>query len=397
LGWPPSQGGNVANEISAFLQRVTGATGEFNKAKVGTLSALDAVYLDIKPAVAVLGQTIRIYFPDIGPFTDQAANDWTPQDTNPGFIDVPFGQRPGYSIMVRDFEQFQTSTNIIDQFIDPLYKRAEEYGNLQIFNLLNTTNFSLTATPPQQASYPTIVTTPGEIQVGDVKLAWNQLVNNKVPLTGPENATILYHPDVHANTLTDTNWYQENLVGALIAESTRRDVAAPGTGANVAFNFKRRFDQQAPTSQTANLTGTVTVANGSVAVVGSGTSFTTQAPVGSWLTFGTDTVAYYVKTIVDDTHLTLGMLYGGSLTSANTFTRRTYTSIAMHKFAIGLAVRPLEIVNNGQVQSRLIEMRGLPMRLQLSYQHLKGGWFLSLDYAMVAKVIRPDFGVLMAS
>lgn len=387
----------MANEISAFLQRVTGATGEFNKAKVGTLSALDAVYLDIKPAVAVLGQTIRIYFPDIGPFTDQAANDWSPSDTNPGFIDVPFGQRPGYSIMVRDFEQFQTSTNIIDQFIAPLYMRAEEYGNLQIFNLLNTTNFPLTAVSPLQPSYPTIQTTPGEVQVGDVKLAWNLLVSNKVPLTGPENATILYHPDVHANTVTDPNWYQENLVGALIAESTRRDVASPGTPANVAFNFKRRFDQQAPTGQTANLTGTAAVVNGSATVTGTTTTFTTQAPVGSWLTFGADTTAYYVKAVASDTSLTLGQLYGGALTNGNTYTRRTYTSIAMHRFAIGLAVRPLEIVNNGQVQSRLIEMRGLPMRLQLSYQHLKGGWFLSLDYAMVAKVIRPDFGVLMAS
>jgi hypothetical protein len=33
----------------------------------------------------------------------------------------------------------------------------------------------------------------------------------------------------------------------------------------------------------------------------------------------------------------------------------------------------------------------------LSYQHLKSGWLMTLDYGMVAKVIRSDFGVLLSS
>jgi hypothetical protein len=387
----------MANTITGFLERLTAATGDYNKAKVGTLGALNAVYLDIRPEVARMGQTLRMYLPDLAPFTDQAANDWVPEDVNPAFIDVPFGQRPGKGILIRDFEQFQTSTDIIDQFIDPNYKRAMEYANGAIFGLLTPANFPITASPPFYASYPAIQTAVGEIQVGDARLAWNLLVNNKVPITGPADANILYHPDVHANTLVDTNWYQENLVGALIAQSTRQQVAGPGTNANVAFNFGREYDQQAPVGQTANLTGTVTVANGSPSVTGSSTTFTTQAPLGSWLTFGTDTIAYPVKSVQSDTALTLGQAYAGSLTSGNTYTRRTYVGIAMHRYAIVLAVRPLEIVNNGQVASRLINMRGLPMRLQLSYQHLKSGWLMTLDYGMVAKVIRPDFGILLNS
>lgn len=387
----------MANDINAFLQRVTGAAGEFNKAKVGELEALNAVYLDVRPEVAVLGQTIRVYFPDIGAYTDQAANDWSPQDVNPGFIDVPFGQRPGYAIMVRDFEQFQTSTNIIDQFIDPNYKRAMEYANGQIFGLLNSINFPTTATPPQQASYPAITTAPAEVQVTDARLAWNLLKRNKVPISGPADASILYHPDVHANTLTDTNWYQENLVGAVIAESVRERTAELGTAGNLAFNFARRHDVQAPTAQSAALAGTAAVTAGSTAVTGTTTTFTTQAPVGTWLTFGTDTIAYPVKAVASDTTLTLGQAYAGTTQATATFTRLTYTGIAMHRFAIALAVRPLELVNNGQVSSRLIMMRGLPMRLQLSYQHRNSGWMLTLDYGMVAKVIRPDFGVLLNS
>jgi hypothetical protein len=231
-------------------------------------------------------------------------------------------------------------------------------------------------------------------------------VRNKIPLRNTGNASLLYHVDVHANTLTDPAWSQENLVSAVIAESARRDAAEPGTPSNQAFRFTRRYDQQAPTGTSSTLTGTVTVANGSTAVTGSSTLFTTQvaatpiAPaIGNtvWLTFGNDTQSYPVANVSSATALTLAQPYQGSLTSGNTYTRTTYTGVAMHKFAIALAVRPLEIVNNGQVASRLVMIRGLPMRLQLSYQHLKSGWLMTLDYGMVCKVIRPDFGVLLNS
>jgi hypothetical protein len=380
----------MSNNITGFLERLTAAAGEYNQAKVGTLGALDAVYLDVRPEVARMGQTIRVYLPDVGAFTDQVANDWNPEDLNPSYVDIPFGQRPGKSILVRDFEQFQTSTDIIEQFIDPNYKRAQEYANGAVFGLVNSTNFN---------SYAQIATSQAQLDISSARLAWNLLVRNKVPIQDAENATILYHPDLHANTLTDTNWYQESLVSAVIAAGTRRDAAYPegmGSEANTAFKFRRRFDQQAPTSTTA-LSGTVTTTNASSAITGSGTSFTTAAKVGSWLTFGSDTQSYQVAAVTDDTHLTLGQNYAGSGAAGVAAVRTTYTSIAMHRFAIALAVRPLEIVNDGHIRSRLIMLRGLPMRLMLSYQHLKAGWLMTLDYGMVAKVIRPDFGVVLSS
>jgi len=395
----------VANTITAFLERLTGAAGEFNRAKVGELGALDAVYLDVRPEVARLGQTIRVYFPDLGAFSDQVANDWNPEDVNPAYVDVPFGQRPGKAILIRDFEQFQTSTDIIDQFLDPNYKRAMEYANGQIFGLLNSTNFPTTATAPQQASYPAITTTPAEVDVGSARLAWNLLVRNKVPIRDESNASLLYHPDVHANTLTDPAWAQENLVSAVIAASTRQDAATPGSASNRAFKFTRRYDQQAPTS-TKSLTGTVTVSNGATTLTGSSTKFTTElaatvtAPTISnvaWIQLSGETAIYPVISVASDTAATLGQAYQGSQSSGVAASRITYTGIAMHRFAIALAVRPLEIVNDGHIRSRLIMMRGLPMRLMLSYQHLKAGWLLTLDYGMVAKVIRPDFGVLLSS
>jgi hypothetical protein len=375
----------MANVITAFFERLTAAEGAYNDAKVSELAALGAVWLDLRPEAARQGQTIRLYFPDLGPFIDQGNNDWVTQELNPTYIDVPFGQRPGTGIVIRDMEQVLTSTNIVEQFIDPAHKRAMEYANGQIWAQVTAANFN---------TYPAIACAPGTFGIGDARLAWNILKRNKVPISGPDNASILYHTDVHANTLTDSNWYQESLVGAMIARDTRQNVAQGD--ANLAFRFRRAHDQQATTAQTSIAT-THAVTNGSAAVTGTTSAYTTTAPVGSWITFGSDLVSYQVKTVTDDTHIILSQPYAGTTSASTTATRTTYVGVAMHKYAIALAVRPLELPNSDGVSSRLMNLGGLPVRAQVSYQHLKGGHVLTWDYVMVCRVIRPDFGVVFTS
>ena len=379
----------MANVINAFLERLTAAQGPYNDAKVGKLAFLGNVFLDVKPDVARQGQTIRIYFPDSGAWSDQAANDWNPTDLNPGFVDVPFAMRPGYAIKVHDFEQFQTSTDIIDQFLDPMFKRGMEFANGQISGLVTTGNFS---------TYPALQSsTLAEVDIDTAANAWDVLVDNKVPIQDPDSAALIVHNNVHRNMLTDTSWYQESLVGAVIAQGTRtraadQDVTSGAVGES--FNFRRYWDQQVVTGAAA-LTGTVTTTNGSQAVTGSSTTFTTQATKGSWLTFGTDGTFYRVASVASDTALTLTQQYAGTGASGVTVNRKTYTCVAMHKYAIALAVRPLEIVNDGHIHSRLVMLRGLPFRVTLSWIHTKSSWMLTMDYGMVAKVIRPDFGIVI--
>ena len=375
----------MSNNITPFLERLTAASGEFNQPTVSTLGYLDSVYRDLKPEVARRGQVIRIPFPDLGAFSDQSNTDWSFSDVNPGYVDVTFGQRPGLGIIARDWESMQTQTDILEQFLTPLYMRAQEFANLQIANLITTANFATYA--------PVTAKALGTISVDDAASAWDILVANKVPIATPENASLLYHPHVHRNMLTDTQWTQESLIGINVAQAAR-EAAAAGAG-NVAFNFTRRYDQQAPTGVTANLTGTVSVTNGSTAITGSSTTFTSQATVGSWITIGADTVSYRVSSVTSDTALVLTQPYQGTTASGKTYVRVTYTAIAMHKYAICLALRPLELVNNGSVTSRLIMLKGIPIRIMYSYSHLKACWILTADYAMVAAVMRPAFGVVI--
>lgn len=377
----------MANTITGFLERLVAASGEYNKAKVGRLGLINAVYQDVRPEVARQGQTIRVYFPDVSPYTDQANSDWNPEDLNPGFVDMSWGQRPGKAILVRDFEQFQTATDILEQFIDPNYKRACEYANGAIAGLLTAGNFNV---------YPALASSkPAQIPKGLAGGAWRVLTNNKVPLSDGDGS-LVYHPDVQANMANDPQWAQESIVGATIAANAFANTGERGPG-DVIYSFKRQPDQQMPTGVTANLTGTVAATNGSAVLTGTGTAFTTQAPAGSVVKLGADALTYMVDSVTSDTSLTLTQVYGGTTGSGKTYARQTYTSVALHKYAIALAVRPLELVNNGSVQSRLVMIQGLPFRLMLSYQHLKAGWLMTLDYAMVAAVIRPDFGILIQS
>ncbi len=376
----------IPNTITGFLETLVAASGDYNAAKVGKLSFIDAVYKDVRPEVARAGKTIEVYFPDIGAFTDQQANDWSPTDINPTVVSIVFNQRPGQSILIRDFEQWQTAVDIIDKFLDPLYKRGQEYINGQLAAQMTVANFSTYS--------PILGATKGEVLVADVANAWGVLAGGKVPMDMADLA-LLTHSDVHSNMMVDKDWYQENLVGAIIAERARTQADL-----GVAFDFKKLWDQQAPKKTSATLTPTGTISFTTSAVTGVSTHFTTELEVGDIITTvaNSETLLYAVTAIADDTHMTIKVTTGSSYTSTSTkaYVLSTgYTCVAMHKYAIALALRPMELVNNGQVQSRLVMLKGIPFRVMLSYNHIKAGWLLSVDVGCAVKVIRPDYGVII--
>jgi hypothetical protein len=377
----------VANDFTAFFERLTAASAEYNQAVVGEVSALNAVYTDMSAEAGRNGQTIRVPFADVGAFTDQGALDWTFEDQVPTSIDLTIAEHPGKAIIVRDFEQTQTSSQLIVQYLDPMRKRAMEYANGRLFAQITTGNFN---------TYPPLSSAIGTLAIGDARQAWNILVRNKVPIRDTSDSAILYHTDVHANTLTDTTWYQENLVGAVIAKDTRQNIAYGD--ANVAFRFRRMHDQQAVTG-TAAVAGTHAVTAGSASVVGTTTAYgPTTTPVGSWLVFSSQpTQSYQVVAIADATHITISPAYNGTTNGAATATRVTYTGVAMHRFAMALVTRTLPLINNSAVSSTIIDLGGLPVRMQMSYQHPKDGAMLTMDYVMGVKVIRPSFGIVINS
>ena len=311
----------MANTFSAFFETLVAGADEYNKAKVGRTALLDAVYKDVKPEAARIGKTIDVYFPDVGPLTAINNGQLTSTSVNPNYIPLVFQNRAGAALQFQDFEQWQTAVDLAQKFFDPLYKRAKEYLNGQIAALITPTNFNSNA--------PIVGATQGEVAVADQLNAWNTLADQKVPLEDSDKLRLMVHNNVYKKMLGDTAWVQESIVSAAIAAEARTKAALGN-----AFNFMPIWDQQMPTASGMIIYGQVNVTNGTTAVTGLNTAFTSQLTAGSsYLVFGNDPTKtqYLVSTVTDNNNIVLGSNYAGATatTTARLITRLSGTSVAI--------------------------------------------------------------------
>lgn len=454
----------MTNNFAAFFETLTSAAGEFNRAKVGRVALLDGVYLNVRSDAGRVGKTIQVPLPDVGPLKNVGNGQITADPANPNYVQLVFQNRVGKGLLFEDFEQWQTATELAEQFMDPLYKRAMEYLNGQISALVTPANFNFNAAL-QGASQ-------GEIQVADQLAAWDVLADQKVPLEDPDMLSLFCHNNVYRKMLGDTAWVQENIVSAAIAQKAREQADLGN-----AFNFRPKWDQQMPASTGRIIYGQITVTQGSSDVTGVASAFTTDLAVGSWITFGCDSTKtpYQVSAIASDTALTLSAnasigqpngatvttsvrvinIIGGTVAVTNgsptvtgttttfttslsvgnwlvfscdptntpyqvqaigsntsltltgnyvgptgtgaTVTSKSYTCLAAHKYAIALALRPIYTPKEAQgvVAVSYLNLKGIPLRVMISYQHIYQGLFVTVDFGFAAAVIRPDFGVII--
>lgn len=148
------------------------------------------------------------------------------------------------------------------------------------------------------------------------------------------------------------------------------------------------------------LAGTVTVTTGSATVTGSGTSFTTVLSVGQWLVFSADPTAtpYQIQSISSATSLTLATTASAAANgSGQTATVKSYTNLALHEYAIALALRPIATPDEARnvVDVSYIDLQGIPLRVMVSYVHIYQALFVTVDFGYALGVIRPDFGVVI--
>jgi hypothetical protein len=451
----------VANSFTAFFETLVAGAGEYNAAKMNQVALLDAVYKDVKPEAARIGKTVDVYFPDVGPFSAVNNGQLTASNVAPNYVPLVFQNRVGKALQFQDFEQWQTATELAQKFFDPLYKRAQEYLNGQIASLLTPTNFNYNP--------PLIGLTQSEVTVTDAANAWSVMADNKVPMNDSSQLKLLVHNNVYRKQLTDTAWVQENVVGRGIAEMAReKGKLSP------AFQFEQIWDQQMPTTFGRVITGSVALTNGSTAVTGtatgftsdlttanflifgndptntvysissitndgalvlgstysgatvtatsakvvtqirgtvttaastsvtgSSTHFTADVSVGQWLTFSGDTTQtpYQIASITNDTTLVLVTAYAGTTGSGMTVLAKQYTSAALHEYAIALALRPIATPKEAAdvVAVTYLDVKGIPMRVMVSYVHIYQALFVTVDFGFAIGVIRPDFGVLIQS
>ncbi len=306
----------MPNNFAAFSELLVAGAGEYNAAVMGQVSLLSRVYKDVKTEAARIGKTVDVYFPDTGPMQNIGNGMLTGTPVSPNYVPLVFQNRIGKALQFQDFEQWQTAVDIAQKFMDPLYKRVQEYLNGQIAAQINTTNFSSNA--------PITGAAQGELQVADMLNAWSGLADAKVPLQDSDKLHLAVHNQVYRKMIGDNAWTQESLVSAMIAEQARKTgKLAP------AFNFNVVWDQQMPTASGSIINGQVQPTNASATVTGTNTAFTTDLTAGtSYLTFGSDgtKTQYKVTAIASDTSLTIGATFAGATPSYPT-TARAITNL----------------------------------------------------------------------
>jgi len=150
-----------------------------------------------------------------------------------------------------------------------------------------------------------------------------------------------------------------------------------------------------------NVAGTVTTTAGSTTVTGSGTNFT-AASVGQWLSFSNNTTAnpnlYQIATYSSATSVTLATpILAVDAGAGQTATVQSYTNLALHQYAIALALRPIATPDEARnvVDVSYIDLMGIPLRVMVSYVHIYQALFVTVDFGYALGVIRPDFGVVI--
>ena len=170
-----------------------------------------------------------------------------------------------------------------------------------------------------------------------------------------------------------------------------------------------------------NRTATTSAISTGGALTSSGAGSLTQSMVGQWISVAGDTNAntnpnvsgttplYQIATV---TNATTGTIVGttstsgqnnlgwpGSTVSAGATTIQSYTSLALHEYAIALALRPIATPDEARnvVDVSYIDLMGIPLRVMVSYVHIYQALFVTVDFGYALGVIRPDFGVIIQS
>lgn len=206
----------MANNVSAFFTTLVAAASEASAALVGQTQLVDAVYQDYQPVTLAPYNALQIPLPDQSTLSDIGSGNFTPVDVSAQMVTLTFQNHPGIAYIIRDFEQYRSPETIRTMFLDATFKRAIEYLNGQIANLISAANFS---------AYPAIASSAGSANLNttDYAKAWGALAGGKIPVQDADHMRLAVHPDVYANLLTNTNWVQESMVGRLMSDTARRD------------------------------------------------------------------------------------------------------------------------------------------------------------------------------
>ena len=228
----------MANSLNGFYQTLVAAATEASQALMGTNHLMDSVFLDYKPTVADIGQTLNVEVPAqvTSQVTDAGVADIALTDVSATTTPIVFNKHPYYGFQVRDFEQYNTPASLRNVFLDAAIKGVCENIDQNIAALLTTSNIVTNAA---------INTTGHLVTTAQFLTGYSALADQKVNVTDSQNMSFVNVPKVYSAILGDANWTQAQIAGQQLAGE-----AHIGGAIDTSYGAKIKLDQAMSTLNT---------------------------------------------------------------------------------------------------------------------------------------------------
>jgi len=190
------------------------------------------------------------------------------------------------------------------------------------------------------------------------------------------------------------------------SDSTKTLYKVSSISTDTSLTLSSTYSPTTPTAGTVTSARYQTVISGTFTTTSGSNSVTVTAAqsagltAGQWLVFyisGSTTGTAYQLTNVASTTLTLATNVAAGDAGTATGVVLSYTCLALHEYAIALALRPIATPDEARnvVDVTYIDLQGIPLRVMVSYVHIYQALFVTVDFGYALGVIRPDFGVII--
>ena len=126
------------------------------------------------------------------------------------------------------WDQIRTPRDLYTMYYEPRLEALLRKVNATLFNLVNTTNFSI---------HSSITGGSDVFTRANLGTAWSNLTGYGVPTAQPGMMAFITHPTVYANMTSTTDFYQESVVGINTAEQVQQKaMLAPAYNTSIIYD-----------------------------------------------------------------------------------------------------------------------------------------------------------------
>lgn len=210
---------------------------------------VDSIWWDFKPVVATPNTTLNVIIPtvDEADVTDIGSGPLNPTDVDHNSVSIPYNRHFSTSFVIKAFDQARTPQDLERTYIKPRLEALLRKVNSTISGQLNTTNFG-TSSSLVPAGYALLTgATAGYFLRSDINAAWENLVNEGVPMEDTENLSFITSPTAYGGMLGDQTMSYSYIVGQ--AEAIQAQQRAK---LQLIFGAQPKYDQHFGQQAAAN-------------------------------------------------------------------------------------------------------------------------------------------------